>query len=152
CAQRWGLVSSVTRLVHFGPLPDELSRRYDALLEVEHSIVRATVPGNALSEIFEIGRRAYRAAGFEGEEQKHFQGGTCGYFGREQELAPSVSYRIREGEVFAHNPSIAGVKLEDTLLTSDNGAFEILTEVPGWPVRELSIEGVSLRRPEILIR
>jgi antitoxin VapB len=151
CAQRWGLVSSVTRLVHFGPLPDELSRRYDALLEVEHAIVCATVPGNALSEIFEVARCAYSAAGFDGEEQKHFQGGTCGYYGREQELSPRIPYRIREGEVFAHNPSITGVKLEDTVHTS-NGAFEILTEVPEWPVREITREGITLKRPEILIR
>ena len=151
CAQRWGLVSSLTRLVHFGPFPEELQRRYDALLAVDHTLISATREGRRLSEVFAIGRKAYADAGYPGEEEKHFQGGTCGYFGREQELAPSVSYKVQDGEVFAHNPTITGVKLEDTVLTRQ-GEYEVLTEIAGWPVRAVTMNGLTLRRPEVLIR
>ena len=151
CAQRWGLVSSLTRLVHFGPLPDELRRRYDALLEVEHAVVAATAPGRSLAEVYAVGAQAYADAGFPEEEKKHFQGGTCGYYSREQELSPAVSYRIREGEVFAHNPSITGVKVEDTMLVS-KGRYEVLTAMEGWPMIRHSREGHTLERPDILLR
>lgn len=151
CAQRWGLVSSLTRLVHFGPFSDELKRRYDALLAVDHALISATKEGCRLSEVFDIGRKAYADAGYPGEEEKHFQGGTCGYYGREQELAPSVTYTVQEGEVFAHNPSITGVKVEDTVLTR-GGEYEVLTEIADWPAREVTIDGLTLRRPEVMIR
>ncbi len=151
CAQRWGLVSSLTRLVHFGRFPEELQRRYDALLAVEHALISATRSGRRLQEVFDSGRRAYADAGFPGEEEKHFQGGTCGYYGREQELAPSVAYKVQEGEVFAHNPSITGVKVEDTILTR-RGEYEVLTKIEGWPSREVTVDGLTLRRPEVMIR
>lgn len=151
CLQRWGLVSSLTRLVHFGDLPGELRRRYDALLDVEHALIAATRPGEPLHDIFSAGEHAYAAAGFPGEERKHFQGGTCGYYSREQELSPRVDYRIREGEVFAHNPSITGVKVEDTILVRDGG-YDVLTEMVGWPSVPHTLDGHTLVRPEILVK
>lgn len=151
CLQKWGLVSSLTRLVHFGAFPEELRRRYGALLDVEHALIAATRPGESLAQVFSVGENAYAAAGFPGEEKKHFQGGTCGYYSREQELSPAVDYHVQEGEVFAHNPSITGVKVEDTLLVS-NGGFEVLTEMSDWPSIHHTLDGHVLARPDILVR
>jgi len=151
CAQRWGLVLSMTRLVHFGKIPAEISTRYDALHRVDMAYITASRPGAAIKDVFVAGAEEYEKHGFKGEELKHYQGGTGGYLTREQGLHPQSEYVIQEGEVIAHNPTITGTKIEDSILVKDDG-FEVLTLSDSWPCREISYEGVTLKRPEILVR
>lgn len=151
CAAKWGLVLNMTRLVHFGHLPDEIQRKYQALKQVDMAYITATKPGRKLSDVFTAGQKVYQEMGFEGEEGKHFQGGTCGYLTREQGLEPQNTYEIQEGEIFAHNPSITGTKLEDSILIQGNN-YEVLTLLDSWPSSEVEYQGTRLKRPEILIR
>jgi antitoxin VapB len=151
CAQRWGLILSMTRLVHFGKLPEETLSRYEALQKVDMAYITSTKKGSSLKEVFEAGRKAYAEVGFRGEEEKHFQGGTCGYLAREQGLDPRNGYKIRDGEIFAHNPTITGTKIEDSIMVSGEN-FEVLTMSDNWPSKDVEYRGITLQRPEILIR
>ena len=151
CAQKWGLVLNMTRLVHFGSLNEEIRTKYEALHKVDMAYIAATKPGNRMKDIFTIGKKAYAEVGFNGEELKHFQGGTCGYLAREIGLDPHSEYMIQDGEIFAHNPSIQGTKLEDSILVKGS-SFELLTYSSNWPMREIEYQRVVLKRPEILIR
>ncbi len=150
CAQKWGLVSSMSRLVHFGPLPREIASKHRAVQEIDTAVADATRAGASLAQVFAAARSAYRSAGYPGEEVRHFQGGTCGYYTREQDLTPDSPYIIHDTEVFAHNPSITGVKSEDTILL-DKGTYSILTEIPDWPANEVTRGNLTLRRPGILV-
>ncbi|NIV21803.1 MAG: aminopeptidase P family protein, partial [Gammaproteobacteria bacterium] len=47
------------------------------------------------------------------------------------------------------NPSITGVKSEDTILVTDSG-IEVLTTTDGWPVIPATAGGVVYERPAIL--
>jgi len=151
CAAKWGLVLNMTRLVYFGDLPNEIQQKYQALKHVDMAYITATKPGRKLSDVFTAGKKIYKEVGFEGEEKKHFQGGTCGYLTREQGLSPDNEYVIQDGEIFAHNPSITGVKLEDSILIQGDN-YEILTLLDSWPSSEVEYEGTVLKRPDILIR
>ncbi len=151
CAQKWGLILSMTRLVHFGQPTDEIRKKYDSLHRVEMAYIAATVPGNSMRDIFTAGKKVYAGEGYPGEELKHFQGGTCGYLTREQGLAPDCEYKVQNGEIFAHNPTIKGTKLEDSILVRDN-SFEVLSMSDKWPVREIEYSNTVLKRPEILVR
>jgi len=93
----------------------------------------------------------YADEGYPGEELKHFQGGTCGYLTREQGLTPDGEYTIQDGEIFAHNPTIQGTKLEDSILVRGND-FEVLSLSEKWPTREVEYNNTVLKRPEILVR
>jgi len=151
CARKYGLIVSLTRLCYFGKLPKEINERYSALKKVEMSYITATKDGNTLAEVYKMGQKAYKSAGYEGEEMKHFQGGTCGYLTREQDLNPLNDYTVVDGEVFAHNPTILGTKLEDTIYLK-NGNYEVLTKPLVWPVREVEYNGIVIKRPEIMVR
>jgi len=151
CALKWGMILNMTRLVHFGPLPDEIKSKYEALHRVDMAYITATRAGKTLKEVFNAGKMEYREVGYEGEETKHFQGGTCGYLTREQGLDPFNGYKVQDGEIFAHNPTIKGTKIEDSIYVK-NEKYEILTLSSEWPSREITYKGVTLRRPEILIR
>lgn len=52
---------------------------------------------------------------------------------------------------YAWNPSITGVKSEDTFLLTAQGR-EMITETGGWPQLEVVVEGETIRRPDILRR
>ncbi|WP_317397482.1 hypothetical protein, partial [Anaerotruncus colihominis] len=45
--------------------------------------------------------------------------------------------------------TIAGVKPEDTYLI-DGGRREIITQRGSWPLREVSLDGASIKRPLVL--
>jgi antitoxin VapB len=149
CGRRRGLVASVTRLVHFGPLPDEVRRKMEATARVDAAFIAATRPGAMESDVFRAGQAAYAAAGFADEWQLHHQGGPAAYEPREWTTTPASTARVVEGQVYAWNPSITGAKSEDTVLVGAQGN-EVLTTIPGWPMLTVEAGGASMARPAIL--
>ena len=149
CGRRWGLVASVTRLVHFGPLPDEVRRKSEAVARIDATMIAATRPGKTLGEIFKQIRAAYAEAGFADEWQLHHQGGSAGYEPREFIAVPDSAEVVSQGQAYAWNPSITGAKSEDTILVgeSDN---EVMTTIKDWPSIPVIIDGREILRPAIL--
>jgi antitoxin VapB len=150
CGRMDGLVCSLTRLVHFGPLPDELNEKAEAVSYVDAVMIAATRPGRAVNEVFQIGKAAYAQRGFADEWQLHHQGGLAGYDPREFVATDSVDVPIRSGQVYAWNPSITGCKSEDTILVAEDGN-EILSAIAGWPAKSIEIGDQVIERPEILV-
>lgn len=144
CARQYGLVTSSTRLVHFGAVPDELLRRAAACARVDNAVHAATRPGRTLGEVFSDLEQAYAAEGFAGEWRDHHQGGMAGYENREVLGTPAATTVVRAGQAYAWNPSIAGVKSEDTIIIGEVG-YEVITVTGDWP----TIDG---GRPGILVR
>ncbi|HML24670.1 MAG TPA: M24 family metallopeptidase [Aggregatilinea sp.] len=149
CGRREGLVCSVTRLVHFGPINDDLRHRIEACTEIDARITAASRPGQTLDDMFKTITEAYAAVGFADEWQLHHQGGLAAYNPREIIAMPGDATTIKPGMICAWNPSITGSKVEDTILVTD-GAPEILTAIPGWPTKSFTIDGVTYARPVIL--
>jgi len=149
CARRWGLVASVTRLVHIGPLPAELRRKAEAVAQVDATFIAASRPGKRLGEVFQQGMAAYAATGFPDEWQLHHQGGPAAYEPREYVATPVSTDMVLAGQAYAWNPSITGTKSEDTVLVSESG-HEVLTEIEAWPALEVEVDGRTHSRPAIL--
>lgn len=149
CGRRSGLVCSLTRLVHFGPLPDDLRRKAEAVATVDATFIAATRPGRLLGEIFAEALAAYTATGFGDEWQLHHQGGIAAYEPRELVATPASVEQVAEGQAYAWNPSITGTKSEDTILVGPN-ANEIISAIPGWPTIAITVDGQTIARPAIL--
>lgn len=149
CGRQNGLVCSVTRLVHFGPLPDELRRKTEAVATVDATFIAATRVGQTLGTIFQTAVEAYARAGFPDEWQYHHQGGPAAYEPREYLATPSSADTVLVDQVYAWNPSIAGTKSEDTILIGKKGN-EVLTEIEGWPMFDVTLDGQTFGRPAIL--
>jgi Xaa-Pro aminopeptidase len=150
-AERAGLMCSLTRLVHFGPITDNLANRHRAVCAVDAAMIDATRTGTPFSEIWNTLDAAYAKNGFPGEWRHHHQGGSTGYLGREVKATPDNPVTVRRHQAFAWNPSIAGTKSEDTLLASDRRP-EILTVDPTWPTLTIRAGGTSYERPDLLVR
>ena len=144
CVRKHGLITSLTRLVSFGET-SEYKKRYAKLLEVEKTILDYTQHGIIVSELFGELQAAYTKAGREEAWKDHHQGGPTGYNTRDFIATPTETRMLVDGSAYAWNPSLPGVKVEDTILLL-NDKLEILTEDPRWPLRETG----GRLRPEVL--
>jgi Xaa-Pro aminopeptidase len=150
CGLKWGLIASVTRLVHFGSLSGELRRRHNAVTQVDATLIAATRPGARLGDVFRQGMAAYAEAGFPDEWKLHHQGGPAGYEGREYKGTPDATEVVETGQVFAWNPSITGTKSEDTILIGAE-RNQVLTAVGDWPAIQVEVDEQVWSRPDILV-
>ena len=150
CGRANGLVCSVTRLVHFGPLPAELQGKAEAVAAVDAAFIAATRPGRALGDVMAQALQAYADRGFADEWRLHHQGGPAGYEPRERVATPGDAFMVRAGQAYAWNPSITGVKSEDTILVVDTGN-EVISAIDGWPTIAIDVDGVTWQRPAILV-
>ena len=149
CGRRWGLVASVTRFVHFGPLSDRLRRKQDAVAKVDATFIAASQPGARVAEIFRRAIEAYGETGYPEEWKLHHQGGAAGYEPREYVATLNSTEEVCAGQAFAWNPSITGTKSEDTIIVNEKGC-EIITAMGDWPQIPVQVEGQLIERPAIL--
>jgi Xaa-Pro aminopeptidase len=149
CGRKWGLVCSVTRLVHFGPLPDELRRKQDALAVVNAMFTATTRPNVKLGDIVAQVQETYAMGGYADEWRLHHQGGTAGYEAREYLGVPNSQDVVREGQPYAWNPSITGTKIEDSILVGAEQNL-VVTAITGWPMIPVAIGGKIYEQPAIL--
>jgi Xaa-Pro aminopeptidase len=144
-----GLVAAITRLVHFGPLPDDLRYKAMATARVDARLILGTRAGRTLGDMFEVARRAYQQEGFPEAIEEHHQGGMVAYQPREIIARPDDPTPIQVNQVFAWNPSIRGAKSEDTILLGPDGPT-VITQIRGWPMWTVSVDDQSIERPAIL--
>ncbi len=145
CARRGGLYANITRLVSAKTLSDEARAAYTGLLGIESTLLNYTQHGVLTRELFSEMTQAYGDAGFAGAWTKHHQGGACGYETRDWMLQAGGERMLVEGSAYAWNPSLPGLKVEDTVFLQGD-TLEILTADPDWP--SLEIDGRM--RPEVL--
>ena len=151
CSRKWGLVISMTRFVHFGPMPQNLAKGFDAAAKVNAALLHATRAGATARQLYAVAKDAYAAAGFPGEEELHHQGGATGYGEREWVATPNGAEIVVNRQAFAWNPSAQGGKVEDTVLLQD-GAIEILTGTTKFPAVETVVGGQSYRSAGVLLK
>lgn len=149
CGRRDGLVCSITRLVHFGRLPDELRRKAEAVARVDAAFIDSTRPKRTLGDIFQVAVETYAETGYPDEWHLHHQGGAAGYEPREFVALPGLREAVVANQVYAWNPSITGTKSEDSVLIGPE-RNEVLTRIEGWPVLTVEFLGQQIQRPAIL--
>ncbi|QTM99151.1 M24 family metallopeptidase [Sediminibacillus dalangtanensis] len=152
CTRKKGKVVSASRLVHFGEPSDTIKERHRGVIAVDSRLIAATQQGVDFQTLYELMKTAYSDAGYPEEWKYHHQGGLSGYNTRERLLLPEhADHVVQTGQVFAWNPSITGVKSEDTILVGGNGS-EIVSYTGNYPMLEVKAGNKVVERPDILIR
>ncbi len=151
CGRRQGLIVSATRMVCFGPIPEELRRKHDAVVQVDAAYLAHTIPGRRVGDVFRAGLDAYAEQGFEDEWKLHHQGGPTGYAPRDYRATAATEEKVLPNQAFAWNPSITGTKSEDTMIATPEGP-EIISASQGFPTIEVRVGDLTLARPDILPR
>lgn len=147
--RKWGLCCSLTRLVHFGKLSDEIRRKMEACARVDATFIANTRPNARVRDVFQRALDAYAETGFAEEWRLHHQGGAAGYEPREYLGTLNSNDVVARGQAYAWNPSITGVKSEDTILVGETHN-EIVTVIPGWETIRVTVGNQIIERPVIL--
>ena len=134
CSEKFGLISNVTRFVHFGKVPAELVAKVQAVADIDATVNLATKPGRSWKDIFAQLTAAYERAGYADQWKFHHQGGSTGYAGREAFINPTHANIVLDRQAYAWNPSVVGFKSEDTLFVTRDKDVEVLTaHSKNWP-------------------
>ncbi|HYF65283.1 MAG TPA: M24 family metallopeptidase [Herpetosiphonaceae bacterium] len=136
CARGHGLYANMTRFVQFRAPSAEERELSAAVARIESAAWAASRVGAALGDTYAEIERAYAAAGWPDATRRLHQGGTTGYRSREVVARPGADTRIEANTALAWNPSLPGVKIEDTILVGERG-LEILTADPVWPTEQI---------------
>jgi Xaa-Pro aminopeptidase len=152
-ARKWGLVTTITRIVHFGKVDRALARQYADTVHIECEMIAASRPGTAMSEIFKKTVGLYAERGYPGEWKLHHQGGAQGYRNREYIIFPTSQEIIQENQCLCWNPTIAGkkygTKSEDAFIATGQGPI-MITGPAVFPTLAVEAGGIRFTRPGIL--
>jgi Xaa-Pro aminopeptidase len=149
CAQRDGLVVSLSRIISAGRVAAAMDKLTEANANVFGRLLEATRPGAQGRTLFAVAQRAYADAGFPGEEARHHQGGAIGYRTREWVAHPASEEAVQARQAFAWNPSITGTKVEETALL-DDGGLQLITTSPEWPSYSIRVGDETMAVPAVL--
>jgi antitoxin VapB len=137
CAKRKGLIASVTRIVTFGEVTDQMITDYTSIFKVEAALLDATIVGNSFSDPINAAMAAYPANGFDADEwTKHHQGGPTGFLPRDWPANKGSTRLIQSNQPIAWNPTGKGWKAEDTIIATNSGV-KLLSVDPEWPSFEV---------------
>ncbi len=150
-ARKWGLITTVTRSVHFGKIDPGLARQYRDNTYIECGMIAFSRPGTSLREIFNKTCRLYESLGYAGEWKNHHQGGAQGYANRDYLMKPDSAEQVIENQCFCWNPSIRGTKSEDAIIARKAGHL-FITKPMVFPTVEIDFEGQAFLRPALLER
>jgi antitoxin VapB len=150
CGRQNGLVCSITRLVHFGALPDEIKQKEAKVAYIDAVMIAETRPGKTIADVFQAAKDAYLEVGFPMEWQLHHQGGPAGYDPREFVATDAIDVPVGVGQVYAWNPSITGAKSEDTILIGEH-ENKVISAISDWPTVSIEVGNQTIDRPSILV-
>lgn len=123
--------SDMTRTVKFGTPSEEAQTIYNIVLEAETNAIEAIKAGVSLQDIDKIARDIISDAGY-GDYFPHRLGHGLGLEEHEyQDVSSTNSNLLEAGMVITiepgiYVPNVAGVRIEDDILVTENG-YEILT-------------------------
>ena len=138
CAKRKGLIASVTRIITFGEVTNQMVSDYTSIYKVEAALLDATIVGKPFSDPINAAIAAYPANGFDADEwTKHHQGGPTGFLPRDWPANQSTVRLIAPNQPIAWNPTGKGWKAEDTIVATDSGV-KLLSNDPDWPTFEVN--------------
>ncbi|WP_343550503.1 M24 family metallopeptidase [Pantoea sp.] len=132
-AERQGLHVSLTRLVHIGEPDEALRQRHKALCQIHAEMLCATQPGRQWKDVFQSIQLAYQEHGYADGWREHHQGGPAGYGCRDWIITPETPGEVQSETALVWNPTLSGVKSEDTFLLHAEGC-EALTRTANWPL------------------
>lgn len=147
--EKYGLNISMTRIVCFGNIPEEIQERMKKTQYVFACMQNMMKDRMPYSAYFEKVKACYERAGYPDEWKKHHQGGPTGYGCREFIVTPFSKGIIKKSQAYAWNPTILGTKCEETTCFMD-GKTEIFTRTDNWPRINVETEYGNFEVAEIL--
>lgn len=144
-----GLITTVTRMAHFGKEDAKLKEQYDDTCEIECRTIASIKIGIDDIAAFYMNKDSYESLGYGNMWERHGQGGSQGYNNRDYMITPS-SHRVTvPNQCYCFNPVIDGTKTEDAFIATEDGPLFITRPIT-FPKLYKDINGVKVERPDIV--
>ncbi len=150
CVQKYGITVSLSRIVSFKKLSDDILKRFNAVIEIDANYIKGTTSGRSTDDIIKDGLEIYKKHKYENDFLLHHQGGAIGYLTRDYCATGQSGEVVNNRQAFSWNPTISKVKSEDTFIVFGNNQ-EILTLSNSWPQVKVETKYGNIYRPDILI-
>jgi len=141
-----GLITTVTRMVHFGKKDEALIKQFDDTCEIECRSIAAIKVGESDLQGYRACKKAHEDLGYADMWALHGQGGAQSYNNRDYMLTEN-SHRITlPNQGYCFNPVIDGTKAEDAFIATESGPLFITRPVT-FPVVEKEVDGIEFKLP-----
>jgi Xaa-Pro aminopeptidase len=144
-----GLIATMTRMAHFGKIPETLKKQYKDNVEIECIMIANTKIGEEMRVPVLSAIEEYKKRGYKDEWKLHHQGGSMGYYPRDIRVTPTTTEKIYRNQAFCWNPSITGTKSEDGFITTEKGPI-MITKPVIFPTLKIEVEGITFIKPDML--
>ncbi|MGE5192279.1 MAG: M24 family metallopeptidase [Deltaproteobacteria bacterium] len=148
---RWGLCCTATRSVVFGSPPNELLIAFQQAGMLEATGMFFSQAGLPLSIVWQKVHRIYEKQGIAEEWQVADQADVAGYRPSEVQLVPSLAFTLMPRMAVHWHPTVGPAQVGDTVLVNDEG-YELITPPTDWPTLNVSVKGMTVHLPDILVR
>ncbi len=145
-----GLITTVTRMVHFGEPSKQLLKQYRENVEIECVMIARTRIGEKMNVPVLAAIEEYEKRGYHDEWKLHHQGGPMGYYARDVRVTFDCQQIVRRNQAFCWNPTISGTKSEDGFIVTEKGPI-MITKPFVFPALKLEVEGISFVKPDMLV-
>ena len=150
CNARYkGLITKITRFIHFGKADSSLLKQYADTVEIENRMIAATKIGADNLDAYKAAVDSYESMGYPEMWKMHHQGGPQGYTNGYYLITPDAHETVVENQCYCYNPSITGTKTEDAFIITKEGPV-MITKPISFPALKAEINGVEVARPGIL--
>lgn len=149
--RRRGLFAGVSRTVCVGAPSEELVETHNLAMFAQSAGILFSQPGWSMSETWKRVARIYEKFGVPDEWRVSDQADVLGYKFPEITFRPDSEIVFRPKMPVYWHPSVKSAGVGDTMLVGETGT-EILTRSDSWPTFSVSVKGIAMERPAILIR
>ena len=145
-----GLHAGVARTVSFGAPPPELLAAFEPAALVAATGIYFSQPEWELFEVWNRVQRLYEKSGAAAEWRLADQADVVEYAFGSVPLMPTSEFRLTAGTPVFWHPSVGPAVMGDTVLVTKDGT-EIITPPREWPTVPISVKGVNIEIPAILV-
>jgi Xaa-Pro aminopeptidase len=145
-----GLHVGATRTVSIGEPPADLLAAFEPAALISATGMFFSQPDWELFEIWNRVRRIYEKTGASAEWNQADQADVIEYEFGSVPLMPSSQFRLAAGTPVFWHPSVGPALMGDTVLVNGHGT-EIVTSTGEWPTIPISVKGVNIQIPAILV-
>ena len=138
------------RTVSLGDPPSDLLQAFEPAALIAATGMYFSQPEWELFEVWNRVRRLYEKTGVGSEWQQADQADVVEYEFGSIPLMPSSEFRLTSGVPIFWHPSVGPALMGDTVLVNATGT-EIVTSTGEWPTVPISVKGVNIKIPGILV-
>jgi len=145
-----GMYVGVARTVSIGEPPADLLAAFEPAALVAATGIFFSQPDWELFEVWNRVRRLYEKSGVVAEWRQAEQADVVEYAFGSVPLMPNSEFRLTAGVPLFWHPSVGPALMGDTVVVRNEGT-EIITPASEWPTIPVSVKGVNVDIPAILV-